>query len=500
MQASTSKKTRVCVPVCEKDLGALRNGCERAIEWADVIELRLDCLEVLPEDAASVLNNFSRPVILTFRPKDQGGHRDSTRAERKAFWTSLAPQIESEWWDVEGDLVAELDLAWSHIIVSHHDFSGVPEDLEQIYEPLAGTPAAVVKIAVQANDITDCLRVFHLLDRARSEGRELIAIAMGNAGIATRILGPSRGSFLTYGALDDGSATAPGQVDARKLRSLYHVDRIDSETMICGLVGLPVMHSVSPHVHNAGFESEGINGVYLPFEVRDAKEFFRRMVHPRSRELNWNLRGLSITAPHKQTVMDCLDRIDPTAEEIGAVNTVVVDRDRLLGYNTDAAGFINPLIDRFKSLHDARVAVIGAGGAARAALYALRRQRARVTLFARDTLKAQPLAKFFEVSCESLAGASFAGYDFVVNATPSGSGAHIDQTPATAVQLNGASCVYDLIYNPRETRLMREAHAVGCKTLGGLEMLIAQAKLQFELWTGKKPTHSAIQQALQNVL
>jgi 3-dehydroquinate dehydratase / shikimate dehydrogenase len=500
MQTSRSKRTRVCVPVCEKDLAALRNSCERATEWADLIELRLDCLKDLPDDAASVLNNFSRPVILTFRSTEQGGHRDSTLAERQAFWTSLAPQIESDWWDVEADLVSTLSLNSQRIIVSHHDFSGVPEDLEQIYERLAGTPAALVKIAVQADDITDCLPIFHLLDRACSEGRELIAIAMGNAGIATRILGPSRGSFLTYGALDDDSATAPGQINAPKLRSLYHVDDIDRETMICGLVGLPVMHSVSPHVHNAAFASEDINGVYLPFEVRDAKEFFRRMVHPRSRELNWNLRGLSITAPHKQTVMECLDWIDPTAEEIGAVNTVVVDRARLFGYNTDADGFMAPLIDRFKSLRGARVGILGAGGAARAAMYALLKQHARVTLFARDIVRARPLAEFFGVSCESISGASFDGYDFLVNATPVGSGADIAQSPVTAEQLNGVWCVYDLIYNPRETKLMREAVAVGARTLGGLEMLIAQAKLQFELWTGKQPTPSAIEQALRNVL
>ena len=249
--------------------------------------------------------------------------------------------------------------------------------------------------------------------------------------------------------------------------------------MICGLVGMPVVHSVSPHMHNAAFASEGINGVYLPFEVRDAKEFFRHMVHPRTRELSWNLRGLSVTAPHKQTVMECLDWIDPTAKEIGAVNTVVVEKDRLLGYNTDAAGFIEPLIARFGSLRDATVAVIGAGGAARAAVYALRQQNAVVTLFARDTVKAQQL---FDVSCESLSDASFAGYDFVVNATPLGSGAYIDQTPATREQLNGVRCVYDLIYNPKKTKLLREAIAAGCETLGGLEMLLAQAKLQFALW------------------
>jgi 3-dehydroquinate dehydratase/shikimate dehydrogenase len=468
--------------VCEKDLDALRQTCERALEWADFIELRLDCLEEIPNKFPELIQ---QAVILTLRPSEQGGHRELTREERQNFWSSLAPQAETIWWDIEGDLVHDLAPDWSRVIVSHHDFSGVPNDLEQIYERLARTPAAVLKIAVQANDILDCIRIFNLLDRARNEERELIAIAMGNAGIATRILGPARGSFLTYGALDDQNATAPGQVNARKLRSLYHIDTIDSETMICGLVGLPVMHSVSPHIHNAAFVSEHVNGVYLPFEVQDAPQFFKRMVHPRTRELNWNLRGLSVTAPHKQAVMQCLDWIDPDAKEIGAVNTIVVENDRLRGYNTDAAGFVAPLLSRFATLRDARVAIIGAGGAARAAIWALKRQSANVTLFVRDVPKARPLAELFDIPCISLSQCSFNGYDVVVNATP--------QSPVTKEEIRGARCVYDLVYNPLETQLLRDAREAGCETLGGLEMLVAQAEKQFELWTGKKFSHGLTQ-------
>ena len=481
--AKNIQTTRVCVPVCDNDLIAT---CERAVELADMIELRLDCLEETPNNLGEITQRLSRPLILTFRPSEQGGHRNLTRKERQRFWSSIAPHGESIWWDVEGELAHDLTPDWSRVIISHHDFSSVPEDLEQIYERLARTRAAVVKIAVQASDIVDCIPIFQLLARARSEGREIIAIAMGNAGIATRVLGPSRGSFLTYGSLDDESTTAPGQVNARKLRSLYHVDTIDDETMICGLVGLPVMHSVSPHIHNQAFVEQGINGVYLPFEVHDAQQFFKRMVHPRTRELSWNLRGLSITAPHKQTVMECLDWIEPDAKEIGAINTVVIDDDRLLGYNTDAAGLVDPLLKRFTSLRDARVAIIGAGGAARAAIWAVKRQSANVTLFARNTTKAQALAELFRISCYALSAASFAGYDLVINATPVGSGSHIDQSPATREQLTGARCIYDLIYNPRETLLLREAHEAGCETLGGLEMLVAQAGRQFELWTGKR--------------
>jgi 3-dehydroquinate dehydratase/shikimate dehydrogenase len=476
--------TRVCVPVCEQTLDALESASARACQWADIVELRLDCLATV-EDLQRVLNGISRPVILTLRPTEQGGHRELDRHAREAFWKT-APR--TDWWDVESDLAPDAD--WSRVIVSHHDFSGIPDNLTQIYERLAAMPARVVKIAVQANDVVDCIPVFQLLERARNEGRELIAIAMGNAGIATRILGPSRGAFLTYAALADESATAPGQITAPKLRSVYHVDKIDRETIVCGLVGRPVMHSVSPHMHNGAFVAAGINGVYLPFEVRDVKTFFKRIVHPRTREIDLNLRGLSITAPHKSAVLECLDWIEPDAQEMGAVNTVVVDGDKLRGFNTDAAGFIEPLIASMGSLAGSRVALIGAGGAARAALWSLRREHANVTLFARDVAKAHALGQVFDVSYASLQSASFAGYDLVINATPLGSGDSIDQTPATAEQLDGARCVYDLVYNPIETRLLKEACKAGCNTLRGLEMLVAQARIQFELWTGQAPSLS----------
>lgn len=481
--------TRICVPVCEKTIDALESAAVRASEWGDVVELRVDCLARL-EDLQPVLNRISRPVILTFRPREQGGHRDLDHQARQLFWKT-APQ--TDWWDIESDLAPEID--WSHVIISHHDFSGVPQDLTQIYERLAATPAAIVKIAVQANDVVDCIPVFQLLDRARREGREVIAIAMGNAGLATRLLGPSRGAFLTYASLAEENATAPGQITAQTLRSVYNVNEIDDETMICGLVGLPVMHSVSPHMHNAAFRTAGINGVYLPLEVHDVKTFIQRVVHPRTRELDWNLRGLSVTAPHKSAVLELLDWIEPTAKEIGAVNTIVVDDDKLRGFNTDAAGFIEPLLKVIDSLSGSRVAVIGAGGAARAAVWALLKQQAAVTLFARDVDKARTLGQAFDVSYESLSSASFTNYDVVINATPLGSGELVDQLPATAEQLDRARCVYDLVYNPIETRFLQEACKAGCKTVRGLEMLIAQAKNQFELWTGQTPSLNVMSDA-----
>ncbi len=496
VQMKTDKPVLVCVPLCETSFSALESACRRAIERADLVELRLDCLaaeesENLETKVNQLLTGLSLPAILTFRPAEQGGHRTLSQQTRRAFWKTQAERGETALWDVEADFVVELPFEpdWSRMIISHHDFAGVPSDLEQIYERMAGTPARVLKLAVQASDILDCVPVFHLLDRARSEDREIIAIAMGNAGIATRILGPSRGAFLTYGALEDETATAPGQVNARELRSLYKIDKIDEETIVCGLVGLPVMHSVSPHMHNAAFESQGVNGVYLPLEVREVKAFFKTMVHPLTREIDWKVRGLSITAPHKTSVMDCLDWVEPNAKAMGAVNTVVVEGDRLLGYNTDAEGLVEPLLRIMDSLTNLRVAVIGAGGAARAATWALQRRKSVVTLYARDLARARPLAGLFDISCHSLSSASFTGYDLVINATPLGSaGELIDETPATREQLVGARCVYDLVYNPVETRLLKEARRAGCEILGGLEMLVAQARIQFELWTGQTPS------------
>ncbi|HEY3582624.1 MAG TPA: type I 3-dehydroquinate dehydratase, partial [Pyrinomonadaceae bacterium] len=348
----------------------MEEACARASAVGDIIELRLDCLE--GEDWTTqlepLIRDQSRLLILTYRPSEQGGHRVLSRAQREAFWHRDWPSDLKALFDIESDLVVH-GRAWSRVIVSHHDFAGVPDDLEELYERLAATPAHVVKIAIQANDITDCIRVFRLLDRARNEGRNLIAIAMGDAGVATRILGPARGSFLTYGSLEDKSATAPGQVNARQLRSVYRIDDINDDTMICGLVGLPVMHSVSPHMHNAAFAAEGVNGVYLPLEVRHVKSFIGRMVHPRTCELDWNLRGLSVTAPHKSSVTEFLDWIEPEAQEIGAVNTIVVEGDKLRGYNTDVQGLMEPLRKRVGSFSGLSVAVIGAGGAARAAVW-----------------------------------------------------------------------------------------------------------------------------------
>jgi 3-dehydroquinate dehydratase/shikimate dehydrogenase len=324
----------------------------------------------------------------------------------------------------------------------------------------------------------------------------MIAIAMGTAGVATRILGPSRGSFLTYASLDSETATAPGQLSVSELKQIYRLEHIDRHTQVFGLVGQPVSHSLSPRIHNAAFGATDTNAVYIPFETHNLKTFIRRMVHPRTRELDWRLRGLSVTAPHKFAVMEHLDWTERAAREIGAVNTVVVEGEDLHGFNTDAPGFIKPLVQVFGDLRDARCAVVGAGGAASAALWSLKEAGAQAKLVARNVAKAKAIAERFGAECMPLEAARFDGFDMVINATPLGTvGQFENETPLTALQLSGARLVYDLVYNPTETRFLREAREVGCQTLGGLEMLVAQASEQFRLWTGAVPAEGVMYEA-----
>lgn len=500
----------VCISICESNWPSIERAVRESAKHDGLIEIRLDCLT--PEDFQNLhalhqlLATCPRPGIVTFRATEEGGRSDADFETRLRFWRQTGLDLPANFVDLELDIAEQLAreamaFDWSRVICSYHNHDELPEDLRTIVERLAATPARVLKIAVRVNDAVECLPIFDLLDQATRDGREIIAIGMGTAGMATRILGPARGAFLTYGSLGKEHATAAGQISVGELTNVYRVEKLTRETAITGLVGSPVSHSISPQIHNAALASLGTNAVYIPFEVRDLKSFFRRMVHPRTREMDWRLRGLSITAPHKSDVLAELDWIEPSAREIGAVNTVVVEDDRLRGYNTDAGAFIAPLKNRFGSLQDARVAIIGAGGAAGAALYTLNQEKAQVTVFARDQRKAKALADRWSTSCSELQGAVFAQFDVVVNATPLGTkGLGEFETPAIAQQLRGARLAYDLVYNPQVTQFLREAQAAGCETLAGLPMLLAQAAQQFQLWIGETPNIEVMEAAALKAL
>lgn len=524
--------TRLCVPLTAATVDELLSVMNRAASVADVFEVRADYFaprecEILLERLDSLLAHAPRQILLTLRAGEQGGvRRELSFVERTEFFRRALPAVNRHGAlvDLELDLAlhfqkdTETPLDWQRVICSHHDFACVPTDLIEIYEKLKATPARVLKIAVTAHDATDCLPVFDLYARARRDEKEFIALAMNEAGKPTRVLAPLYGAFLTYAALNDAGASAPGQLTAGEMREVYRVgapqnqidekqNRLDEKSFgkekpfVCGIIGNPVAHSLSPQMHNRAFAAHGINAVYVPFQVADAPGFIKRFVHPQTRETAFEIKGLSVTAPHKQTVLPILDSVDEAARNTGAVNTIVVEDGKLCGYNTDALAALAPFDN--VDLRDARVAVLGAGGAARSVLWSLKQRAARVSVFARHQLRGASLAREYAVDFAALANADFNGFDIVINTTPLGTrGALEHETPVRSEHLHNVKIAYDLVYNPSETLFLREAASVGCKTHNGLAMLITQAAHQFQLWTNIKQRHvtKIMRAALENRL
>jgi len=524
---------KICVSVCAETVDEFIKKTKRAKEIADVVELRFDCLamEEFPRDdfkKTEPIHNkiltevFNSEVIQTFRPKQFGGQREISEDELDNFWYS---GYDGTWADVEEERVEGV-MHWIYhpIICSHHDFERTPNNLTEIYQRLKNTGAHIVKIAIQANKITDTIGIWSLIKfydsekdqllddkiakntklekqtgiKLETEIVKLIPIAMGEAGKWTRILGLAYGAPLTYASLEEGNETAPGQISAKDLIEVYRVKELDKQTEIYGIIGNPVSHSLSPYMHNAAFKHCELNAVYIPFEVSNLDEFVKRMVRPETREIDWNLKGFSVTIPHKEAIIKHLDFVDEAAKEIGAVNTVKIVDGKLLGFNTDSTGFIEPLLEKYPDLKEAKVGIIGNGGAARACIYALKKEGAKPKIFARDTEKAKDLSKEFEVEClEFKQGKTdFSDIDILINTTPLGMKGELkNQSPASAEQLKNLHLAYDLVYNPIKTRFLREAENVGIPTIGGIEMLIAQGVKQFEIWTELKPPIKFMSQA-----
>lgn len=488
---------KICVSVCAENAEEFQKKISEAAEFADVIELRFDCLNenvFNPTDVNETQkflqkifqNNFGKIFLSTFRPKEQGGKRNLTKEERDYFWSS---GFDGDWADLEEDIVEDsFYWLWDTRICSYHNFETVPENLNQIYERLKSAETDVIKIAVQADDITDAIPVWKLLEKAKSENKKIVPIAMGEAGKWTRILGLAHGAFLTYASLETGGETAPGQISARDLIETYRVKELNEQTEIYGVLGGNTSYSQSPYMQNAAFKSADLNAVFLPLQVKNLDEFIRRMVRAETREIDLNFKGFSVTIPHKQAIVKHLDFVDEAAREIGAVNTVKIIDGKLYGYNTDAHGFIEPLKNSYGDLRGAKAAILGAGGAARACVYALKKDGARVTVFARDLEKAANLTNQFQINLSQLPNTNrqLQDFDIIVNTTPLGTKGELEnETIVTAEQLAGVNLVYDLVYNPFQTRLMAEADKVNVPKIGGMAMLVAQGAKQFEIWTGK---------------
>lgn len=495
---------KICVSVCAETADEMLRQIKRAEDLADVIEIRFDCLnESELNKLLSQINElgkqFNGKFLITFRPLEQGGKRPLEISERLKFWQSFFANKKSDnfYIDVEFDFHSLIDFKSVERIASYHNFLDFSVNFTESYEFLKQAKSEILKIAVQTKDICDAIGVWNLLEKAKSDNKQIIPIAMGEAGKWTRILGLAHGAFMIYASLETGKETAPGQVSAKDLIEVYRAKDLTPETEVYGILGDNTGVSMSPYMHNAAFKFHDLNAVFVPLQATDLDEFMRRMVKPETREIELNFRGFSVTIPHKQTIIKHLDFLDETAKEIGAVNTVKITDGKLYGFNTDAKGFTEPLKNCYGELKNVKIAVLGAGGAARACAYALKKENADVTIFARDGQKARNLADDFQIEFRELANNDFNEFDILVNTTPLGmKGKAEDETPAFGEQFQKVKLVYDLVYNPFETRFLKEADKFNVPKIGGLAMLIAQAMEQQKIWTDREPPMKEMSRAV----
>ncbi|MGH9143192.1 MAG: shikimate dehydrogenase [Vicinamibacterales bacterium] len=472
-------KPLLCVTVTAATTAELRQKRDAVVE-ADLIELRLD--GVSDPSVAGALAGRERPVIVTCRPTWEGGGFRGSEEERKRILADAlalgAEYVDLEWRARFDDLIAQS--GGRRIVLSSHEYHGVPLDLDAQTRAMRTTGAEVIKVAATLSSLSDLIPLLALRRQAGPPGG-LVVIGMGPFGIATRVLAGRFGSIWTYA----GALTDIGQLSAHSLLKDYHFRAITDATEVYGITGGSVQHSVSPAMHNAAFRAARADAVYLPLPAVSAADFVGL-----GRALP--ISGASVTIPLKISLFDRVDEVYSVARRIGAINTIRVDKGRWIGGNTDAHGFLEPLNDRVP-LTGLRASVLGAGGAARAVMVALASSGCVVTLHARNRQQAEQAVMLTPATLGSWPPEP-GSWDLLINCTPIGMHPRVDESPVPADHLTGRH-VYDLVYNPSVTRLLRDAAARGCQTIGGLDMLVAQAQEQFYWWIGVRPPSGVMREA-----
>jgi 3-dehydroquinate dehydratase / shikimate dehydrogenase len=446
--------------------------------FADLFEFRLDLINA--KDLTRVLSLSVVPFIATCRPVWEGGAFRGREEERVAILRS-ACEAGASFVDIEfraGARALELlRLAAGHTryIVSHHFPEGKIPRVAQVYNMLRSSGADVIKMAFVASDSYHNAVAIDFLTLARRDRQKAVAIAMGEEGEPSRILYRKFGGWATYAATEDGMSAAPGQIAASELKRIYRADTLTPSTRVYGVIGRPLGHSKGVYVHNALFRTMGKDSVYCKFVVADLGRFMKRMAP--------HLHGFSVTIPHKQRVMRYLDSIDVTARTIGAVNTVVRRIGRLAGTNTDAPGALDAIEVRMP-VAGKTMLIVGAGGAARAIAFEAKRRGANVRITNRTAARSRRLAR--ELGAESVSMNDAGEADILVNATSVGMTPHAAVSPVPR-RLIRARLVFDAVYNPPVTKLLRDAKQKKARTISGMEMFVNQGARQSRLWTGQEP-------------
>lgn len=487
---------RLCVALGFPTAAELGQAAER--EYKDgttFLEFRLDHLPD-PVSGLEIIRKFRRVhtdthILATCRHRHSQGHFAGSTENQIAILNASAEagasfvDLEIETAEKVKPEVASLR-EQALVVISYHNFQSTP-DLDAVLRRLRKVPADIYKIATTARKPTDNLRVIQLV--RENEHSALVALAMSETGAASRILLPSLGSVFTYAAPCNGVGTAPGQIPAKTLRSLYRSEKLTKQSRVYGIIADPVSHSKSPFIHNRAFQARRLDAVYLPFlvsqgQLGDWMKFAG----------NLPVAGFSVTIPHKCRIVRYLDAVDPLGRRIGAVNTVWRKAGKWRGANTDTDGVLKPL-SRHLRLSNSSVLIAGYGGAARAAAVALHEARAKVTITGRNLGHAQALARVVKGEALTLKQAQSREFDVLVHATPVGMLPNMNES-LFADRIPG-HVVLDMVYNPHETLLLKRAKAQGLTVIPGAEMLLEQAVSQFEIWTGESAPREVMKRALE---
>lgn len=480
-----SRLPRICIALFAANPADLMQKIEVAAHDNSLLELRLDYLPrpALLFPKLKQFTAFHRDIVLiaTCRRAPNGGKFRGTPTSQVDILLKAAA-AGCQLVDIEVETAKSLKAKdmdrlrrSCSLVISSHDYRGTRK-LEETWEQMREFSPDYIKIVSTARTLSDNVKMMRLLEQ-RSDIVSTVGVCMGEQGVISRVIGVRAGSAFTFAAAQSGEETAPGQITARVLRDVYRIDMVDAATKIYGVAGDPVGHSLSPQMMNTAFRRENINAVYLALQTADASDLLKCV-----REIP--IQGLSITMPLKQAIVEHLDKTDALTEKIGACNTLIRSQEgKLYGFNTDVAGVVRPLEQRL-NLAGSRILVIGAGGAARAAVFGLRDRGAEVWVMNRTTEKGQKLARQAHAHYVSHPQLRKLDFDVIVNATPVGMSASRPQSPLEEPELR-AKYVFEMIYTPAETKLVKMARAKGIQVILGSEMFVHQGARQFEIWTGK---------------
>jgi 3-dehydroquinate dehydratase/shikimate dehydrogenase len=477
---------KVCVAITGTTAAEMIEKASTVVKETPFLEFRLDYLEkplnAIPKLKQFFADNTAATGIATCRREENGGKFTGTLAAEMEILCKAAlsgfhiadVELESAEALKKGELQKLRDTGVA-LIVSHHDFTAT-KDLDKIYERMAPFQPDLYKIVPTAKNLSDNVTLMRFMERMRDEAN-IIGICMGDAGIISRVLGLRAGSSFTFAAATPGEETGPGQIAARTLIETYRIDQVDAATKVYGVAGNPIRSSLSPIMMNTAFRRETVNAVYLALQTAKVSDLLKLV-----QEIP--IQGLSVTMPHKQEIMAHLEKTDPLSAKIGACNTVLRAQDgKLYGFNTDVAGIIGPLEKRM-SLRGAKALVLGAGGAARAAVFGLRDKGADVFILNRTSETAQKLARQSGSKTIKKEAVAKTAFDVIINATPIGMAGQKAAPLLEGKDLN-TKLVFDLVYNPLETPLIRLARQQSIPFITGVEMFVQQGARQFEIWTGK---------------